>query len=99
MTSISYDRFYEGFALVGEVWNQTRDEALELTAVIKVIGTDDKPLGEIEVAIDPSPLNPGEAGTFEARYTEYSPFIRGYQVTFFTTDGTRISHLTGFDVE
>jgi len=99
VTAISYDRFYEGFSLEGEVWNQTRDEPLELTARIEVVGNDDKPLDEIEIRVKPSPLEPGKAGTFEIRYTEYSPFIKGYRVAFFSVDGRRIPHLTGFDVE
>jgi len=99
VTAISYDRFYEGFSLEGEVWNQTRDEPLELTARIEVVGNDDKPLDEIETRVKPSPLEPGKAGTFEIRYTEYSPFIKGYRVAFFSVDGRRIPHLTGFDVE
>lgn len=99
VTSISYDRFYEGFSLNGEVWNQTREESLELKALIRIMGIDDKPLDEIEVGIDPSPLNPGESGTFEARYTENSPFIKGYQISFYSSDDIQIPHLTGFDVD
>jgi hypothetical protein len=99
LTSVSYERFYEGFSLEGEVWNQTKEQPLELRARIKVIGTDDKPIDVFDVEVAPSPLEPGEAGEFEARYTENSPFIKGYQISFVTRDGSQIPHLTGFDVE
>jgi hypothetical protein len=98
VTAISYDRSYEGFSLEGEIWNQTEDQPLELFAVIKVVGTDDKPLDELEVPIDPSPIEPGKSGSFEVQYEENSPFIKGYRIAFFSTDGTQVPHLTGFDV-
>jgi hypothetical protein len=62
-----------------------------------VIGTDDKPIDEFGTSLDSNPLPPGEASHFEFSYEKNSPFIKGYRLTFLARDGTKITHLTGFD--
>jgi hypothetical protein len=99
LTSISYDRFYEGFSLEGEVWNQTDDPIEELKAAITVWSIEDEPLDEIVVDVEPVVLEAGTAGEFSLRYAENSPLIKGYQVSFQDVTGAVIPHVTGFDVQ
>ena len=98
VTALTYDRFYEGFSVKGEVWNQTQEPFYQLQAVISVIGIDGGPLEEVTVPVEPIPLEPGAAGIFELDYTQNSPFISGYQVAFFDQTGKAIPHVFGFDV-
>jgi hypothetical protein len=98
LTAISYDRAYEGFSLEGEVWNQTQEPMPGVQASIKVMALDDKPLDEIEVDVAPDPLPAGRSGSFRVRYSENSPFIKGYSVSFLDQEGRHIPHVTGFDV-
>ena len=99
LTAVTYDRYYEGFTLDGEVWNQTETPFLQLQGIIRIWGTDDKLLDEVPVEIDPSVLPGGSAGTFNLRYEKNSPFIKGYQVTFVDQGGQPVPHVTGFNVE
>jgi hypothetical protein len=99
VTALTYDRFYEGFSVKGEVWNQTEDPFDQLQAVIRVIGTDGQPLEEVSIPVEPAPLEPGAVGLFELNYTQNSPFISGYQVSFHEETGRAIPHVLGFDVD
>jgi hypothetical protein len=99
VTAVAYDRFYQGFSLEGEVWNQTETPLLRLRSVVKVWGTDDKLLDEVVVPVEPAVLTGGTAGTFSLLYEENSPFIKGYQVSFVDQEGQPVPHVTGFDVE
>ena len=99
VTAVTYDRFYEGFSMEGEVWNQTEGPLLQLQTVISIWGTDDKLLDEVKVPVEPTILPGGKAGTFRLLYEENSPFIKGYQVSFLDQEGRVVPHVTGFDVE
>lgn len=99
VTSLHFDRFYEGFSVEGEVWNQTEEPIGEVQARVTVVGSDDRPLDEILVPIDPEILPPGRPGSFEVRYAQNSPFIKGYRLSFERREGEKIPHVTGFDVE
>jgi hypothetical protein len=99
ITVLTYDRFYDGFSLEGEVWNQTRNPVFGLQAVIKIWGRDDTPLDEVRVPVDPDPLGAGTAGIFTLRQVQDSPFLKGYQVSFVDRSGEAVSHVTGFDVQ
>jgi hypothetical protein len=99
VTALTYERFYEGFSVKGEVWNQTEEPFTDLQARINVIGLDGEPLEEVVVQVEPVSLKPGEAGTFELEYAQNSPFIKGYQVSFSDQTGTAIPHTLGFDVQ
>lgn len=99
VTAVTYDRFYEGFSMKGEVWNQTESPLLRLQAVISIWGTDDKLLDEVRVPVEPVILPGGTAGTFSVLYEKYSPFIKGYQVSFADQEDRAVPHVTGFDVE
>jgi len=98
VTALTYDRFYEGFSVKGEVWNQTEEPFDQLQAVIKVLGIDGEALEDVTVPVEPVPLEPGTAGFFELKYTQNSPFISGYQVVFLDQTGEPIPHVFGFDV-
>lgn len=99
VTAISFDRFYEGFSIEGEVWNQSPDAIPELKAWVKVVGIDDKPLDEVEAPVTPLPLESGKAGVFTLDYEEHSPFIKGFTVSFTDGEGNPIAHVSGFDVQ
>lgn len=99
VTALEYDRFHEGFELTGEVWNQTEHPVETLQAKVTILGTDQKILAEPITAVRPDPLGPGRAGEFTLRYTENSPLIKGYQLSFLNASGERIPHVTGFDVQ
>lgn len=98
LTSLSHNRFYEGFSLQGEVWNQSPETISGIRAVIIVWDSNQKLLDTISVPIDGDPLSVKSSGTFTAEYTKFSPFLYGYQVTFESSDGNKISHVEGFDV-
>jgi hypothetical protein len=99
VTALQFDRFYEGFSLAGDVWNQTQSPIPGLEADIQVVGDDEETIGEIRVPVKPAQLPPGQSGTFELRYTEKSPLIRGYRVSFVDSEGKEIPHITGFDAD
>lgn len=98
LTALEFDRFYEGFKLDGEVWNQTALPLAGLEAVVTVIGLRDETLAELPAPVTPSPLPPGTAGTFQFEYRENSPFIKGYRVAFRDATGASLPHTAGFDV-
>ncbi len=98
LTALEYDRFYEGFRLDGEVWNQTEAPLDGLEAVVTVIGLRGETLAELPAPVTPSPLPPGTAGTFQFEYRENSPFINGYRLAFRDAAGTQLPHTAGFDV-
>lgn len=98
VTALNYERFHEGFSLEGEVWNQGEDPLEALQVTVRIIGNDQKLLDEVTVPVSPSPLSTGVAGSFNLRYTENSPFLRGYQLAFSDSSGRSIDHETGFDV-
>lgn len=99
VTALQYDRFYEGFSLTGDVWNQTQAPIPDLEADVEVIGDDGSTIGEIRTPVKPEILPPGRSGTFELRYTEKSPLIKGYRIAFLDSEGKRIPHLNGFDAD
>ena len=99
VTAVTYDRYYEGFSMEGEVWNQTEAPLLRISAVISIWGTDEKLLDEVAVPVEPLVLLGGSAGTFRLAYEENSPFIKGYELSFVDQEGRDIPHLVGFDVE
>ncbi|UCF37866.1 MAG: hypothetical protein JSU96_03080 [Acidobacteriota bacterium] len=96
VSSVDFERFFEGFSLNAEVWNQTTVPQ-QVRVRVTVIGADDKPLDDLDVEPSPNPIEPGTSSTFEVRYTENSPFIKGYKLTFFGPDDQRIPHVVGFD--
>lgn len=99
LTSLSYDRFYEGFSLQGEVWNQSLEPIRGLRTVILIWDSNQELLDRISVPLDDEPLSARSAGTFAVRYAEHSPFLYGYQVSFESSDGQQIAHAEGFDAE
>lgn len=99
VTAVTYDRFYEGFSMEGEVWNQTEDPLLRLETIVSIWGADDKLLDEVRVPVEPVVLPGGTSGTFSLQYEEHSPFIRGYQLSFVDQEGREVPHVMGFDVE
>lgn len=98
VTALQFERFHEGFSLEGEVWNQGEDPLDSLQVTVLIIGNDKELLDEVSVPVSPSPLPTGTAGNFDLRYTENSPFLRGYQLAFQDASGQLIQHETGFDV-
>ena len=99
LTLLAYERFYDGFSLNGEVWNQSQESMGGLRALISIWKSDSELLDEITVQVEPDPLSPGSAGVFSLRYTENSPFLYGYQVTFGSDQDLNIPHVQGFEVE
>jgi len=99
LTLLAYDRFYDGFSLNGEVWNQSQESMRGLRALISIWKSDSELLDEITVQVEPDPLPAGAAGVFNLRYTESSPFLYGYQVTFSSDQNLKIPHVQGFEVE
>ncbi len=98
LTLLQYERFHEGFSLDGEVWNQTEEAFEGVQAIIKIRDHQDDILDELAISVRPDPLQPGRAGQFELRYTEHSPFLSSYQVTFRNSEGRVLPHVEGFDV-
>ncbi len=99
LTLLTYERFYEGFSLEGEVWNQTERPMTGLKALVSVWKSEQELLDEVSVQVEPDPLPALSAGTFSLRYTENSPFLYGYQVTFENEQDLKVPHVEGFDVE
>lgn len=98
LTLLEYERFYEGFSLDGEVWNQSEDPIEGLQATVRIRDNKDEILEELTIPVNPTRLLPGYAGKFDLRYTENSPFLAGYQVIFVDSEGNVIPHVEGFDV-
>ncbi len=99
VASLHYDRFHEGFSLLGEVWNQTQEPISGLRAVISIWQSDQELLDTVSVPVVPDPVAGGSAGTFSLRYEKRSPLLYGYRLAFEDWEGKTISHLEGFDVE
>jgi hypothetical protein len=99
ITALTYDRFYNGFSLEGEVWNQTKKPVFGLQAVVKIWATDDALLDEVRAPVEPDPLAAGTAGRFSLNQVQNTPFLKGYQVSFVDRSGGAVPHVTGFDVQ
>jgi hypothetical protein len=99
LTFLSYERFHDGFSLQGEVWNQDQEPIEGLQALMQIWRSERELLDQVPVTVQPDPLSGESAGSFSVRYTEKSPFLYGYQVSFQSRDGMRIPHVKGFDVE
>ena len=99
LTLLTYERFFEGFSLEGEVWNQTEEPMTGLKALVSVWKSEQELLDEVSVQVEPDPLPALSAGTFSLRYTENSPFLYGYQVSFENEQNLKVPHVEGFDVE
>lgn len=98
VTALLHERTQHGFALEGEVWNQTEGALPALTAVVAVWGQEDEILDEITVPVRPDPLPPGRPGQFSLQYKKNSPFLKGYQIRFRSPEGETVPHVMGFDV-
>lgn len=98
LTALVYQRTYEGFSLQGEVWNQTKAPIENAQAVVRVWGNDRQLLDTVTVPLDPNPLPPSQAASFNLTYDKNSPFLYGYDMTFRGPDGKVIPHVKGFDV-
>ncbi len=98
LTALVYQRTYEGFSLQGEVWNQTKAPIANAQAVVRVWGNDRQLLDTVTVPLEPNPLPPSQAASFNLTYNKNSPFLYGYEVAFLGPDGKVIPHIKGFDV-
>jgi hypothetical protein len=99
LTAIVYERFFEGFSLDGEVWNQTGKAMDGIQVQVIVWGKDKKQLDRLLLPVEPSPLPARSPGKFSLRYEENSPFLEGYEVHFVTATGNPIPHVKGFDIK
>ena len=99
LTFLSYERFHDGFSLQGEVWNQSQEPIEGLRALVQIFRSEREILDQVPVAVEPDPLSAESAGFFSIQYTEKSPFLYGYQVTFQSSEGVRIPHVKGFEVD
>ena len=98
LTLLNYERFYEGFSVDGEVWNQGEEPLTGIRASIQIWGSERDLLEEVSVPVQPDPFLPRSSGTFSLRYTTNSPFLYGYRVLFVNEEGQHMSHVKGFDV-
>jgi hypothetical protein len=98
LTSLIYERSYEGFTVQGEVWNQSHALMTDLQARIQIWGNDGKALDQVTTPVLPRELAPGQSGAFTVEYLKNSPFLYGYEVAFLSADGKVIPHVKGFDV-
>lgn len=98
VTSLSYERTYQGFSLKGEVWNQSEEPTSGLKAVVQVWKSDRELLEEKFVPVRPARLAPDSGGTFSLEYTGDSPLLYGYRVLFQDDSGAEVAHVKGFDV-
>ncbi|MDA2929269.1 hypothetical protein MYX84_04860, partial [Acidobacteria bacterium AH-259-O06] len=96
LTRLNYERFYEGFSLQGQVWNQSEQSIRGLRAIIHIWKFDHELLDQVLAPVQPDPFPSRSAGTFSVRYTENSPFLYGYQVSFERADGLEVPHVKGF---
>ncbi|HOM99684.1 MAG TPA: hypothetical protein PLM33_05445 [Acidobacteriota bacterium] len=99
LTRLQYDRFYEGFSLEGDVWNQTDEPMSDLRCVVEILDRNEQLLDVVTVEVTPKTIPPGTSGTFRLRYTKSSPFLGGYRVSFRDGQDRPIPHMTGFDAE
>jgi len=99
LTAVVYERFFEGFTLDGEVWNQTGQVMDGVRVQVTIWGKDKKQLDRLVLPVEPSPLLPGNPGKFSVRYEKNSPFLEGYEVHFVSAKGDPIPHVKGFDVK
>ena len=98
IVALSYDRFYTGFSLKGEIWNQGQIPLQGLSARVRIWGRDDMPLEEILAQIEPAVLNPESSGSFGMKYSQKSPsLLYGYEVAFVDSEGVETPHIRGFD--
>ena len=98
LVALSYDRFYTGFSLQGEIWNQGQIPLKGLSARVRIWGRDDVLLEEILATVKPAVLNPESSGTFGLKYSEKSPsLLYGYEVAFVDSAGVETPHIRGFD--
>ncbi len=98
LTGLTFERFFEGFFVEGEVWNQTEEPIDGLQALITIWDHNRDTLEKKLVKVLPEPLQAGKAGRFELRYEENSPFLAGYKVEFLDANGDLVPHIEGFDV-
>ena len=99
LTALTFERYYEGFSLEGEVWNQSEEPVEGLRAIITIWDRNRDTLEKLVEEVRPQPLEPGKAGRFSLRYDENSPFLYGYQVEFVDAEGSLLPHVEGFDVD
>ena len=98
LVALSYDRFYSGFSLKGEIWNQGQIPLKGLSARVRIWGRDDELLEELEATIEPDVLNPESSGSFGLKYARKSPsLLYGYEVAFVDSEGVETPHIRGFD--
>ncbi len=98
LVSLSYDRFYTGFSLKGEIWNQGQIPLQGLSARVRIWGRDDVLLQEILAKVKPDVLDPESSGAFGLKYSEKSPsLLYGYEVAFIDSDGVETPYIRGFD--
>ncbi len=98
LTAVDYERFFEGFSLEGQVWNQQDQALASITAHIEVLDAQRQVLDEVSAQVKPTPLAPAQSGKFEVRYTENSPLIYGYRIAFRDAEGNQIPHVEGFEI-
>ena len=98
IVALSYDRFYTGFSLKGEIWNQGEIPLKGLSARVRIWGRDDELLEEIMAKVKPDVLNPESSGNFGMKFSGKSPAqLYGYEVAFVDPDGVETPHIRGFD--
>ena len=98
LVALSYDRFYSGFSLKGEIRNQGKTPLQGLSARVRIWGRDDELLDEVLARVEPALLNPDTAGAFGLKFSEKSPsLLYGYEVAFVDSDGVETPHIRGFD--
>lgn len=98
VTALEEDRFYEGFSVEGEVWNQTPRPLEDVTLFVDILGTDEEVLDEVRVSLNPDPVPAGRPASFRFEYRDNSPFLTGYRLVFRDAEDNRVAHVTGFDV-
>ena len=99
VTVLDLDRFHDGFSLNGEIWNQSGETLDDIQIVVSVLDHNEEQLDELLVSPAPAHLEAGQTASFEVRYAENSTLIHGYLLSFRGSDGTRINHVAGFNVE
>ena len=98
LVALSYDRFYTGFSLKGEIWNQGQIPLKGLSARVRIWGRDDELLEEIMAKVKPDVLNPESSGSFGMNFSQKTPSrLYGYEVAFIDFDGVETPHIRGFD--
>ena len=98
LVALSYDRFYTGFSLKGEIWNQGQIPLKGISARVRIWGRDDKLLEEIMAEVKPTVLDPESSGSFGMKFSQKSPSqLYGYEVAFIDPGGDETPHIRGFD--